>query len=138
MSLKEKIELAYAFLRGNEVLHGGKGYYLAFSGGKDSIVCKQLCIEAGVKFDAHYNNVTIDPPELIYYIKKHHPEVHWNQPKKNLIMSMEEECQGPPTRLARWCCEIYKEQGGIGRARIIGVRAAESPRRAAQWKQITP
>ena len=31
-----------------------KGYYLAFSGGKDSVVCKALLEMAGVKYDAHY------------------------------------------------------------------------------------
>ena len=31
----------------------GEGYYLAFSGGKDSVVCKALLEMAGVKYDAH-------------------------------------------------------------------------------------
>ena len=32
-----------------------EGYYLAFSGGKDSVVIKHLADMAGVKYDAHYN-----------------------------------------------------------------------------------
>ena len=52
-----------------------EGYYLAFSGGKDSIVIKKLAEIAGVRFDSHYNNTTIDPPELIYFIRKFHPDV---------------------------------------------------------------
>lgn len=33
-----------------------EGYYLAFSGGKDSVVIKELANIAGVKYDAHYTN----------------------------------------------------------------------------------
>lgn len=31
-----------------------EGYFLAFSGGKDSVVIKALADMAGVKYDAHY------------------------------------------------------------------------------------
>ena len=31
-----------------------EGYYLAFSGGKDSVVLYDLAVKSGVKFDAHY------------------------------------------------------------------------------------
>lgn len=31
-----------------------EGYYLAFSGGKDSVTIKALADMAGVKYDAHY------------------------------------------------------------------------------------
>ncbi|GAH28018.1 unnamed protein product, partial [marine sediment metagenome] len=51
-----------------------EGYYLAFSGGKDSIVIKELADMAGVSYDAHYNNTTIDPPELVYFIKDIYPD----------------------------------------------------------------
>lgn len=40
-----------------------EGYYLAFSGGKDSQTIYHLTKMAGVKFDAHYNHTTVDPPE---------------------------------------------------------------------------
>lgn len=135
--LAEKIRQAVAFLQGHETLAGDEGYYLAFSGGKDSVVMLRLAELAGVKFDAWYNQTTIDPPELVRFIREHHPDVAWNVPQQgNLIMHMANKSNGPPTRLARWCCEIYKEQGGTGRVKLIGVRAAESPRRAAQWRQV--
>ena len=50
------------------------GYFLAFSGGKDSVVILDLAKRAGVKFDAHYHMTTVDPPELVHFIRKH-PEV---------------------------------------------------------------
>lgn len=46
------------------------GYYLAYSGGKDSIVIKRLAEMAKVKFEAHYHCTSVDPPELVRFIKK--------------------------------------------------------------------
>lgn len=114
------------------------GYYLAFSGGKDSCVIKQLAIEAGVKFKAFYNNTTIDPPELVRFIRKHHADVAWNNQPKAMLSRMTDRRNGPPTRLARWCCAEYKEQGGRGFSKIIGVRISESARRAGLWKEFQP
>jgi phosphoadenosine phosphosulfate reductase len=42
----------------------------------------------------------------------------------------------PPTRHGRWCCDEYKEQGGHGLPKVIGVRIAESKRRSTLWKQV--
>lgn len=44
------------------------GYYVAFSGGKDSCVILDLVQRAGVKYDAHYNVTTVDPTELVQFI----------------------------------------------------------------------
>jgi len=41
-----------------------EGYYVAFSGGKDSIVMLDLVRRSGVKHDAHMNITSVDPPEL--------------------------------------------------------------------------
>jgi phosphoadenosine phosphosulfate reductase len=105
-----------------------EGYYVAFSGGKDSCVIKQLCIDAGVKFDAHYGQTTIDPPELVYFIKQYHKDVIWEKPKKPYLVRLIEK--GFPLRQSRWCCKEYKEQGGSGRSVVTGIRAAESAKRA--------
>lgn len=51
-----------------------EGYYVAFSGGKDSCVALDLCKRAGVKYDVHYSVTTVDPPELVYFIRKHYPD----------------------------------------------------------------
>lgn len=105
------------------------GYYLAFSGGKDSICIKQIAIEAGVKFDAHYNLTTVDPPELVQYIKQVHPDVEINRPERTMWELIVYE-KAPPTRIARYCCGELKERSGEGRYVITGVRWAESARRA--------
>ncbi|MBK6900110.1 MAG: phosphoadenosine phosphosulfate reductase family protein [bacterium] len=114
-----------------------EGYYVAFSGGKDSIVMAKLFEMSGVKYGLHYNNVTIDPPELVRFIRKNYPEAKWNNVGKSLPLYMENKSNGPPTRLSRWCCEVYKEQGGLGCFRAMGVRAEESARRKGLWRRIT-
>ena len=52
-----------------------EGYFLAFSGGKDSQCIYHLAKMAGVKFDAHYSVTTVDPKELVRFIKKEYPDV---------------------------------------------------------------
>lgn len=46
-----------------------EGYFLAFSGGKDSVVIKALADMAEVKYDAHYQITSVDPPELVRFVK---------------------------------------------------------------------
>jgi phosphoadenosine phosphosulfate reductase len=114
-----------------------EGYYLAFSGGKDSIVCYDLLLKSGCKFDAHYSVTTIDPPELMRYMKEHYPNVFWHYPiYKNKPINFYNMivARGLPTRLCRWCCELFKETGGVGRLMIDGVRKEESPKRALRNK----
>lgn len=57
------------------------GYYLAFSGGKDSQCIYHLAEMAGVKFDAHYRITSVDPPELVRFIKTQYPDVHMDYPR---------------------------------------------------------
>lgn len=104
-----------------------EGYYLAFSGGKDSVTIKALCDMAGVKYDAHYNLTTVDPPELVSFIKTF-TDVIIDYPKTSMWRLIETSCM-PPTRIVRYCCSELKEHGGLGRFVITGVRWAESSRR---------
>ena len=105
-----------------------EGYYLAFSGGKDSVVIMALAKQAGVKFDAHYNITGIDPPELYYFIRDQHPEVTRHRPEMNMWQLIKKKMI-PPTHVMRYCCEVLKENGGKGRHVMTGVRWAESNRR---------
>lgn len=123
----DKVAIAIERFKGFEP---PEGYYLAFSGGKDSIVIKALADMAGVKYDAHYSITTIDPPEVVQFIKKHHPDVIRDRPKKPFLQRMVEK--GFPQRQRRWCCAEYKENGGAGRMVVTGVRWAESSRRASR------
>ncbi len=104
-----------------------EGYYLAFSGGKDSIVIKELAKMAGVNYDIHHSLTTIDPPELIYFMREHHHDVIIDRPDMPFLTRL--VTIGFPQRHRRWCCAEYKEKGGSGRFVMTGVRWAESARR---------
>lgn len=110
------------------------GYFLGYSGGKDSDVIKILATLAGVKFEAVHNLITVDAPETIAYIKSQ-PDVRVNRPGtmeldgKTVAKSMWrliEKNTIPPTRLIRYCCKELKERNGKGKVKIFGVRKAES------------
>jgi phosphoadenosine phosphosulfate reductase len=112
-------------------------YYGAFSGGKDSVVIKELARLAMVPVRWHYNATTLDPPELVQFIRRHHPDVEFNKPEKSFAQWV--RTMGLPTRRVRWCCKILKEDAASpkGARLILGIRAAESPRRAANWQVFT-
>lgn len=105
------------------------GYYLAFSGGKDSVVVKKLADMAGVPYDAHFNLTTVDPPEVIRFVKRHHPDVALDRPPETMWKLIVRK-RMPPTRRVRYCCEVLKERGGIGRAVLTGIRWEESSMRS--------
>ena len=112
----------------------GGSWYLAFSGGKDSCVIKALADMAGIKYDAHYRVSSVDPPELVRFIKEQHPDVSIDFPrdKNGKVVTMWNLIPAqvmPPTMVARYCCKYLKEGGGEDRDKITGVRWEESTRR---------
>jgi len=120
---RDKVEIAIKRLRYYEP---EEGYYLAYSGGKDSDVILELAKRAGVKFDTHHNLTTIDPPELVYHVRQH-SGVQIYTPEKPFLSVL--ATKGFPQRQRRWCCAMYKECGGLGRLVLTGVRAGESAKR---------
>lgn len=133
--LKKKMMYSIKLLRKAEGIAlyysvgGNNGYYLAFSAGKDSQALYHIAELAGVKFDAHMNLTSVDPPEVIRFVKKQYPEVDLIKPKKS-IYQLAIEKQILPTMRVRWCCAEYKELSGAGRVTLIGIRRQESSRRA--------
>lgn len=61
------------------------GFHLAFSGGKDSQCLYHIAQMAGVKFKAHYQLTTLDPPELVKFIKDNYPDVIIHRPKMTFL-----------------------------------------------------
>ncbi len=84
-----------------------EGYFVGFSGGKDSIVTLRLCHLAGVRHRAFYSCTRIDPPEVMRFIKKEYPQVTWLYPKKSFYQYLQEK--SPPLRTMRWCCDCLKK-----------------------------
>ena len=117
-------------------------YWLAFSGGKDSCVILKLAKMAGVKFEAHYSVTSVDPPELVRFIRNEYPEVSFDIPHdKNgnpvSMWTLIAKNTQPPTRVARYCCEKLKESNGQGTVTITGVRWAESHNRKKNQGIVT-
>jgi phosphoadenosine phosphosulfate reductase len=107
-----------------------EGYYVAFSGGKDSQVVLDLVERSGVKFDAHMNLTTVDPPELLRFVREHYADrVTLERPETSMYKLIVKK-RIPPTRRVRYCCEDLKERGGHGRIVVTGIRWAESNRRS--------
>jgi len=104
------------------------GYFLAFSGGKDSIVIYDLMVKSGCKFDAHFSKTSVDPPELLKFIRDNYPDVIWHRPDKTMFQLIEKA--GFPSRTIRFCCKYLKEGQGSNRIVITGIRKAESNARA--------
>jgi len=119
----DKVQRSIEFLKTFEPL---AGYYLAFSGGKDSCVLKAVADLAGVKYDAHYEMTGIDPPELVQFIRTYHKDVQIHGGKRFFTELVK---RGFPQRQRRWCCEFLKESGGSGRRVLTGIRWEESNKR---------
>ena len=144
--LDEKVKTSIERLKAFEDFakkHGnGGGYYLAFSGGKDSVVTKALLDMAGVAYDAHYTVTSVDPPELVHFIKEKHSDVEFRYPRYDdgtriTMWNLIPKKLMPPTRIVRYCCSSLKEDAGDGRFTVTGVRWAESTNRKINQGQVT-
>lgn len=127
-----KIDIAIQTIQKTESLalkYQDYGFHLAFSGGKDSQVIYELAKMAGVKFRAVMQVTTLDPPELMKFVRKNYPDVIMERPKINFYKLIIKK-KMLPLRQARYCCQYLKEQGGGETVTILGIRKAESNKRA--------
>lgn len=113
----------------NALQKSPKGYYVAYSGGKDSDVILNLVQRSGVKYEAHHHLTTADPPEVVRHVKTQ-PDVVIDKPELSMWQLVRKK-KMPPRRQARYCCETQKERRGHGDCIIVtGIRWGESNRRA--------
>lgn len=130
---KRKIDYSIQLLKKAEKLalryNSEDGFFLAFSGGKDSQALYHIAEMAGVKFKAHFSPTTIDPPQLIKFIRRQYPDVVFGKVRKN-IYQVAVEKQILPSMRIRWCCAEFKENSGAGQVTLIGIRHQESVRRS--------
>ena len=155
--------------RYNRIVEEAKGYirsmtenfditdmFVSFSGGKDSTVVADLCKRAldgpGKKILHIFGDTTLEFPMTEQYVAQYKKE----NPKTPMISSrnkeknFEELCEivGPPSRVMRWCCTIFKT-GAInqkisalfrGKKRIVafqGIRHSESASRSKYERTST-
>lgn len=138
--LAKKIEYSVDLIRKSEKmalrLDPENGFYNTFSGGKDSQCLYHLVKMAGVKAKTHMNLTSVDPPEVIRFVKTHYPDVQLIKPKMS-IYDMAKKKHLMPTRTLRWCCAEFKETSGAGKVTLIGIRKEESARRAKRGEIST-
>lgn len=130
--LGDYISEAVNFLRVNEPQ---EGYFVGFSGGKDSIVTLELCRMAGVKHQAFYSSTGIDAPEVVRFIRRHYQSVTWLYPKMTFWEGIRRK--SPPLRMMRWCCTVLKKDPAKHiplKHRVMGIRAEESAARASRGR----
>ena len=131
-SLQSKIEASIATIQRAAKLaqkYTEKPLVVAFSGGKDSQTVYHLTEAAGVEFEAVYSVTTIDPPEVVRFIRKQYPQVHFHVPKMS-FWQLVEKIRMLPNRNMRYCCSVLKEATSSGRVTLTGVRREESAKRA--------
>ena len=111
-------------------MYDDEGYlWLGFSGGKDSQSLYHIAQLSGVKFKAFFSPTSVDPPEVIRFIRKNYPEVEFTPLKKSIYSEfLKRKCL--PTMKIRWCCAEFKEKGGANKVVLVGVRNSESVKRS--------
>lgn len=124
----EKERLAILYLRDFEPKDDDLGYYLCYSGGKDSDAIRILAQLAGVKHECKHNLTTVDAPQSVYYVQRMIGVDNIENPPLTMWQLIVKKGM-PPTRLVRYCCAELKERGGMGRLKITGVRRNESVNR---------
>lgn len=138
--LARKIEYSVDLIRKSEKLalrlDPENGFYNTFSGGKDSQCLYHLVKIAGVKAKTHMNMTSVDPPEVIRFVKTQYPDVELIKPKMS-IYEIAKKKYMLPTRVMRWCCAEFKETSGAGKVTLIGIRREESARRAKRGEIST-
>ena len=128
---------AVAFIRRAESLAlkmDARGIHVAFSGGKDSQVLLALAEMAGVRHHAEMQLTSVDPPQVVRFVRENYPQVHLNRPRTTMYKLIIRKHM-LPTRIIRYCCSEFKEFAGRGSVTATGIRRAESSRRKKRWLQ---
>lgn len=111
--------------------YNNNGPWLSFSGGKDSLALYHVAKMAGIKFVAEHTLTCIEPREVIYFMREHYPDVR--QVRKPMTfwqyMLYKKEL---PSQERRYCCAYFKEAQHPHSVTLVGVRAAESAKRASR------
>ena len=133
LDLRKKIQHSVELIRKAEKLaliyDPENGFYNTFSGGKDSQALYYIVKMSGVKFQTHMSLTSVDPADVVRFVKTQYPSVIRHKPQVS-IYKKAIEIGLLPTITKRWCCTEYKEIGGAGKVKLIGIRSEESVKRS--------
>jgi phosphoadenosine phosphosulfate reductase len=138
MFLNHKIAYSIAIIKETEKLAlqlDKLGYTVAFSGGKDSQVIYELAKMSGVKFKAVFNKTSVDPPELLAFIKTVYPDVSFNYPTETMF-ELIVRLGFLPMRKKAFCCSYLKERTSNNTVAMVGIRKTESFSRSKREELI--
>lgn len=111
----EKItEEAMSYIRSAAANDSPMDMFVSFSGGKDSTVTADLVTRAlsNPQIMHIFGDTTLEFPFTYEYVerfRKNHPKTPL-MPARNKEKDFEELCEliGPPSRVMRWCCTVFK------------------------------
>ena len=108
------VKEAVGYIKNSTKDYTARDMFVSFSGGKDSTVTSDLVMRAlsEPKILHIFGDTTLEFPETMKYIerfKKEHPQTPVVS-SRNKDKDFEELCAlvGPPSRVMRWCCTIFK------------------------------
>ena len=111
---EKMVEEANSFIRSSAEKFQEMDMFISFSGGKDSTVTADLVTRAlsNPKIMHIFGDTTLEFPftyEYVVRFKKEHPKTPLIS-ARNKDKDFEELCQliGPPSRVMRWCCTVFK------------------------------
>lgn len=141
----DKVDMAIARLQQSSdmsLLLYEQPLVITISGGKDSSVILDLAGKAGIPYEVMHNHTTADAPETVRFVRSEFARLEsagvkciYSLPvykgERVSMWSLIPQMRMPPTRFARYCCAILKEESCRDRYIVTGVRWAESARRKA-------
>lgn len=104
----------YSFINSSAKKYSSECIVISFSGGKDSTVVADLVVRAldNPKLVHIFGDTTLELPSTIEYVKrfrKYNPKAIIKT-AKNKEQNFNKVCEdiGPPARMMRWCCSMFK------------------------------
>lgn len=112
-----------------------------YSGGKDSDVLLELFKRSEIPFELHHSHTTADAPQTVWHVREVFKKAEEEGIKVQIqiptfkgerisMWSLISMKVTPPTRIARYCCQVLKETGCKNRMIATGVRWDESLKRS--------
>ena len=107
-------------------------FYLAFSGGKDSMVMLDLVQRAlpHDSFEVIFGDTTMeisDTYKIVEETEKFFPDLKWHTARAPFDALDSWKFMGPPARKIRWCCSVHKASPSLFKVKEILAESRKCP-----------